>query len=174
MPDAIIRLHRQMLRKNKSSTAKVGPDQRSWALWLSLVGGFCLTLATDAAAENSAIYDIPPGAEITIETPATTGGSYSANLAEGFTLSGISKGQKIIQISQKAGMAASCSGSSCLGVTTLLCPLEGKVTAQVKNFLNQPIKIVFKRLDCDGADKDSVLCPQPSTVSGVCGRYTGD
>ena len=163
-----------MLRTDKFAAAKVSLNQRSWAPWLSFVATFYLTSAAFASAENNTIYDISPGAEITIETPATTGGSYSANLAEGFTLSGISKGQKIIQISQKAGMAASCSGSSCLGVTTLLCPLEGKITAQVKNFLNQPIKIVFKQLDCAGADNGSVLCPLPSTVSGVCGRYTGD
>ena len=163
-----------MLRTEKSPAAKVTSNYRTWATWFSLVAAFNFTSAALATAENIAIYDIAPGAEIEIETPAKIGGSFSANLAEGFTLSGVSKGQQVLQISQKAGMAASCSGSSCLGVTTLLCPLGGKVTAQVKNFLSQPIKVVFKQLDCAGADKESILCPLPSTVSSVCGRYTGD
>lgn len=81
-------------------------------------------------------------------------------------------GAKVIAFGQNHGMEANCTGPDCRGVWTLFCPHDGVVKGYVKNFQARAVKATLLRVDCEGKDARTLMCPTDKQLATrACSKF---
>jgi hypothetical protein len=81
----------------------------------------------------------------------------------------VARSATVIAFGQEGGMEANCSGQDCLGSYTVFCSKAGALKGYVKNFQSVPVKVTIYRVECEGKDKQSLMCPtDPRLVTRAC------
>ena len=116
-------------------------------------------------------FEVPAGKKLPISFPADSGDSYKAEFTP---VPAAGKDGNVLKLAQEHGMGASCGGSSCSSIATVLCPESGVVTAYLENYSSKPLKVSLSRLECRTKDAASVLCPSAGFLATACDLFGGD